>query len=123
MHPGLGPLWWFFLAFGEEVRQAGSGEELVDHRGCLRQTLASCRPPQAAESHRGSCHRKCHHPSRENLVPGSSLPRMQNEGRQGHLPLHEDAGGPALAGHPCHRSPARPKVLLRSEGSQPSDLC
>src|SRR5829696_1008675 len=42
---GLDSAWWFFLAFGEEVRQAGSREQPVDHRGCLCQTPAPCCPP------------------------------------------------------------------------------
>ena len=42
---GLDPLWWFFLAFGDEVRQAGSQEEPVDHRGSLCQTSAPYCPP------------------------------------------------------------------------------
>jgi len=31
---GLDPAWWFFLAFGEEMRQAGSRGDPEDYRGC-----------------------------------------------------------------------------------------
>jgi hypothetical protein len=41
------PLRRFFLAFGEKVRQAGSLEEPVGHRGCPCQIPApSCPPPR-----------------------------------------------------------------------------
>ena len=65
---------------------------------------------------------KRHHPRREGLFPGGSLPRMRKEVRQGPFLLYEDAGRPALAGNPSYYVSPRPKVLLRPQGLQPSDL-
>src|SRR5215217_4769786 len=39
---GFDPLAQLFLAFGDEVRQAGSREEPIDHRGRSCQTPAPC---------------------------------------------------------------------------------
>ena len=53
---------------------------------------------------------KRHHPRREGLFPGGSLPRMRKEVRQGPFLLYEDAGRPALAGNPSYYVSPRPKV-------------
>ena len=42
---GIPPVGRFFLAFGEEVRQAGSRGDPDDHRGCPCQTPAPYFPP------------------------------------------------------------------------------
>jgi len=97
---GLDPVWWFFLAFGEEVRKASSREDPVDHRGRSCQTLALfCPLPSCSEpTTRRSCRRKRYHPFRKNLFTRSSLPRVREAIRQDPLLVHEDAIRSALAG-------------------------
>src|SRR3712207_2460301 len=47
---GLAPLRWFFLDFGEAVRQAGSREDPLNARGCTCQTPVPSYPRQAGSS-------------------------------------------------------------------------